>query len=806
MTEQPGVTGADPASPISTPTTTDDAASMESADPPAAAAQVADHSLRWSPEPGGMTAASATEQANPATGSSSAALLAAGMGAGQTARSNQSDSWARPSEGPQQEGRQSGYVAAAALAATSQVSIGTAGLVAHHISGPVSVAPQTRVRDVLNGGTVDRRAIQNDRSYVQAREWNLAWEEAVRVLPENRVIIVVAPRGYGSTTFSLRLLACQVDERAELIRLEADWQSPVVGKLPIERDHAYQLDLKDPSRDQFDGAFLNGLREQSSSLKALGSYLFLTVAAELWSGHDRQIPAGVGMLRLNAPPDAIQIVERHLVSRDLGFLGPYVRQHESAKHVQGRNAVQALQAVEKVVRQWEAHKHNPSNTVPADVGILPAEETSPEPRLAGPELDPHLVKEIEQALGDWEDDLNKYFGDPRLGLDNSCLLSPEDRCLLMSLAMHQTGTAAEIEAAALTLEYTLGKDRRESGSQADEAWRVFSRPGLRPRLGAFDASIDERDRVNFDRPGYAEAVLAYVWGNYSGLRDALIAWMVQCATAGSQVEDPAVKTLAALILRLQDTDLLASLRDLAVSQNRQNVIVRVMVAAAADEHMGRRAWNLLYDWASQRPEYQQVVIAVCQELIDVKEDMAVKKDMAMVRLRRVANKTADTGIRAQILAVLRGVAADPDSTARFTDVVAAWQKADPASHAAKLSLLALLGTEVDGIPWIPSRTTTIDVARGMREILTDLSAVPDVVPTFARWLKSCARDNATYEMARSLWTEATRDRHAFNAGIFVMKELADARKPDGTSVGDDITNATVHPGLRSHSPLAQPEI
>lgn len=800
MTEETGVTGADPTSSIPTPATTDDAASMESAGPPVAAAQVADHSLRWSPEPDGMTTATTLEQANPATGPSSTALHVANAETGQTAWSNQSDSWVRPPEGPQQEVRQSSYTAVAALAASSQVSIETAGLVANHISGPVSVAPQTRVREVLNGGNVDRRAIQNDRSYVQAREWNLAWEEAVRVLPVNRVIIVVAPRGYGSTTFSLRLLACQVDEHAELIRLEADWQSPVASKLPLERNRAYQLDLKDPSRDQFDGAFLSGLREQSSSLKALGSYLVLAVAAELWSGHNGQIPAGVGMLRLNAPPDAIQIVERHLASRDLGFLGPYVRVHESAEHVQGRNAVQALQAVEKVVQQWEAHKHKQSNTVPTEANILPAEETSPEPRQSGPELDPHLVKEIAQALGDWEDDLNKYFGDPRRTLDNDCLLSPEDRCLLMSLAMHQTGTATEIEAAALTLEYALGKDRRESDGQADEAWKVFSRPGLRPRMRAFDASIDERDRVNFDRPGYAEAVLAYVWGNYSGLRDALIAWMVQCATTGSQVEDPAVKTLAALILRLQDTDLLVSLRDLAVGQNRQNVIVRVMVAAAADEHMGRRAWNLLYDWASQRPEYQQVVIAVCRELLSVKEDMA------MVRLRRVANKTADTGIRAQVLDVLRGMPADPDATARFADVVAAWQKADPASRAAKLSLLALLGAEVDGIPWIPSRTTTIDVARGMREMLIDLSAVPDVVPTFARWLKSCARDNATYEMARNLWTEATHDRHAFNAGIFVMKELADVRKLDGTSVGEDITNATVHPGLRSRSSLTQPEI
>jgi hypothetical protein len=796
MTEETSSTGAAPVPAISTPATADDATAVESADSPAAATQMADHSLRRPPDD--MTAANTLEQADPVTDPGTAVLHLEGMQAGQPTENTEDDPWARAREDPRRENQQNGYTAVAALPVPSNVGIGTAGFVASHVSGPVSIAPQTRIQDALSGSPIDRWTIRNDPSYVQACEWSLAWEEAVHALSENRVIIVVAPRGYGSTTFSLRLLACHAAEHAELIRLEADWQSPVVGKLPLEWNRAYQVDLKDPNRDQFDGAFLNGLGKQSSGLKALGSYLVLSVAAELWPGHG-QVPTGVSMLRLDDPPDALQLVEQHLTARNLGFLAPYARQHESAKHVRGCNAVQALQAVGKVVRQWEEHKHKRNNTGPPEADTLPADETSPEPGQPGPELDPHLKQEIEQALGDWEDDLDKLFGEPGRALDNARLLSPEDRCLLMSLAMHQTGTATEIESAALTLEHTLGKARLEPDSQAADAWDVFSRRGLRPRLRAFDASIDGRDRVNFDRPGYAEAVLAYVWGNYSGLRDNLIAWMVQCAAADSEVEDPAAETLAALILRLQDAERLTSLRDSAISQGRQNVIVRVVAAAAADEHMGRRTWNLLYDWASQRSECQQIVIAVCRELIDVNENMA------MVRLRRVASKATNTGIRAQILTVFRGIAAHPESTARFADAVAAWQKADPASHAAKLGLLALLATEVDGIPWIPSHATTIDVARGMREILADLNAFPDALTTFTGWLRSCSRDDATYTRARSLWAEATRDRHAFNAGIFVMKELADVRKPDGGSVGEDISDAIVHPGLRFLSPLARPE-
>lgn len=692
------------------------------------------------------------------------------------------------------------YPAVATLPANSPVSIAAAGLVAHKV-GSVSVGPQIRMRDVLSGTRLDRSAIRNDRSYLEAKEWSQVWDDAISALPENRVIIVAAPRGYGSTTFSLRLLACHACEGAELIQLEADWKSPKIDKLPLQENCAYQLDLQDPDHDQFVSAFLNGLGTHAANLKAVGSYLVLAVADELWSGHDGQVPLGVTVLGLDDPPDALKVVEHRLTVAGIGFLVPYALQPEAAKHIQGRDAVQAVRAVETVVREWrelgcpdiKANQH-------AEANSHPSEETANATEQQVPDLDPKLRDAIQQALGNWQDGLDKLFGEHVRDSSNRHSLSPQDRCLLMSLAMHQSGTALQIESAAVALEGTLDKSRPEAVSKDPDTWEAFSRRGLRPRLRAFQAAIDGRDKVTFNRPGYAEAVLAYVWDNYSGLRNELITWMVGCAAEDSQHEDPAAKTLTALTLRLQDTERLPSLRDNAIDQGRGHVIVRVMAAAAADEHMGRRARSLLYDWASQKPAIQHVVIAVCRELISVQEDIA------LVRLRRVASHATDDDVRTRVLAAFRDVAADQKLTDRFGYAVASWQRADPRSRAVKLGLLALLGTESDGLPWIPSHSTAIDVTAGLRQLLADLRSFPETVPVIVNWMRSCGQDSELYAKARALVAAAIRDQHAFNAGITVMKELAEITTPDGGSVGEDLYAEIVRPELRSFHPLTRPEI
>jgi len=239
-----------------------------------------------------------------------------------------------------------GYAAIVGPAASSPLSIGAAGLVANILNGPVTVAPQIRVRDVLTGSPVDRVAVRDDTGYAETGEWRQARRAVAGMLRENRVLVVVAPRGYGSTAFSLRLLACHAREDAELLQLEADWKSPKIDKLPLQEKCAYQLDLQDPDHDRFDGAFLNGLGKHAADLKALGSYLVLAVADELWHGHHGQVPPEVNMLRLDEPPDALQLVEHRLTAQGLESLVPYALQPEGAKHIEGRDAVQAMRAVD----------------------------------------------------------------------------------------------------------------------------------------------------------------------------------------------------------------------------------------------------------------------------------------------------------------------------------------------------------------------------------------------------------------------------------------------------------------------------
>ncbi len=366
---------------------------------------------------------------------------------------------------PREENPYGGYTAIAPLPTHFAVSIAAAGLVAHTVES-VSVAPQIRMRDVLSGTRLNRSAIRNDPVYLEAKEWSQAWGDAISALPESRVIIVAAPRSYGSTTFSLRLLACRAHGDVELIQLEADWTSPKIDKLPLQENCAYQLDLQDPDHDRFDSAFLSGLGKHAADLKAVGSYLVLAVADELWSGHHGQIPPGVAVLGLDDPPDALQLVEHRLTVKGFAFLVPYALQPQAAKHIQGRDAVQAVRGVNTVAREWrelgcpdiKAAQHAEADSPPAEGAV---NATGQQVR----ELDPALRDAIQQALGNWQEDLDKLFGEPGRESGSRRTLSPQDRCLLMSLAMHQSGTAPQIESAALALEGTLDESRGEANGK-----------------------------------------------------------------------------------------------------------------------------------------------------------------------------------------------------------------------------------------------------------------------------------------------------------------------------------------------------
>jgi hypothetical protein len=86
-----------------------------------------------------------------------------------------------------------GYTAFTTIPPNSRIDIGTAGLVAQHVSGPIAITPHIRVQDVLGHSPVDRDATRNDPSYLDAPEWSRAWQEAAGALPENRVVLKFGP-------------------------------------------------------------------------------------------------------------------------------------------------------------------------------------------------------------------------------------------------------------------------------------------------------------------------------------------------------------------------------------------------------------------------------------------------------------------------------------------------------------------------------------------------------------------------------------------------------------------------------------
>src|SRR5262249_39103592 len=153
--------------------------------------------------------------------------------------------------------------------------------------------------------------------------------------------------------------------------------------LPLQERCAYQLDLQDPDHDRFDGAFFNNLAKHAADLKARGSYLVLNVDNELWQAHYGQTPPGVVLLRLDAPPDAKKVLEKHLAARELAAIVPYVQQPAAVRHIQGRNAVQAMRAVDVVVRQWQEYhnrqssEHAPSAGLTADAASSGGQQEQP---------------------------------------------------------------------------------------------------------------------------------------------------------------------------------------------------------------------------------------------------------------------------------------------------------------------------------------------------------------------------------------------------------------------------------------------
>ncbi|MEU7642748.1 hypothetical protein [Streptomyces sp. NPDC039016] len=668
---------------------------------------------------------------------------------------------------------------------------GGADVVANYIE---QVILETRKRDLLEGIEKRRKELL-DQPFARSTHWEMVWEQIIDPAtsrPHQPVTIIVAPRSYGSTTLALRLLAEHTTDNTTVVKLDADWQTPSKGRLPLEKAHAYQLDLKHPENDQVSADFLNALSEHATHLRSCRSYLVLTVAQDLWKDHRLSDRDGIQVVRLREAPDAQEVVEAHLDAHGYGQLVTSLRSFPKATaSLRGLTAVAAVRAALTAAVAWKEHFH------PSSPPSLVQTESDGETPAT-------LEERILAALTDWRGELDSRFGEMNsLHTHDNPSLTVEDRCLLLALAVQQSAPMPVVARSAAALLNAIGDLPDAPGAAGfSPTLSALAGRGMRRRVQDVGGRVDMQDIVVFDRPAYGRAVLEYVWDNYDVMRKPLLTWLAGTAQS-AEPEDHAVAALAELTVRHGTVDYLTTLGDL-VSSSQPKVLGAVMESAVRNEHVGRLAWEALYGWAEQK-SYAPAVIALCRSILEDSSAAASLAKRAMVRLRRVAHKNTDATVVTEVQAAFDALVQHPNMTERLAGEVQGWQQGKASSaRSGALAFLALMNVPHDGTPWLVcTPPTNIDVQRGIHDLLSSSGTAAEVISRLTDWIRSCAGDPSAYAQLREQLLPALRGHNMFEAGMKLMNELRGISTAGGVSVADDFYNHLVDGRLRTVFPLEE---
>ena len=666
---------------------------------------------------------------------------------------------------------------------STHTHVTSADVVAGHIG---ELRLETRKRDVLEGMERDRQEIL-DQPFVLEAQWTEPWEQALdsttRQLRQ-RVLIVVASRSLGSTTFALQLLARHTDAPTTVVKLDADWRAPSRGRLPLDKQHAYQVDLKDKTTDQLSVDFLDSLTRHAEDLAACHSYLVLTVAKELWHDHYLTPRGGVQVVYLKEPPDAQRVVEAHLEFLGYKQLISHIPSLDQAiVPLRGLDAVEAVRAAAKTIAVWAEYTRQQ-----ADLSLAASHSAPQEPPT-------RFADRLATALSDWREKLDCLFGEVVAvrGVSDSSL-TLEDRCLLLSLAVRQSAPMTEVATAAGKLQSLMTADQGKA-TTATLVQTVFAGRGLRRRIHDVGARVDSYDTVIFDQPSYGRAILTYVWDNYEVMRKPLLIWLTQTGD-GPTPGKPVVDALADLVLRHGSTDHLDILGSIARSENPE-LLSAVMLRAVQDEHVGRLAWATLYRWAGQS-DYASAVVSTCHRVLQNPSTSQSAAKMAIVRLRRIAHKIDGSTTRAGILQVFRDLAEQPTGTAMLIAEAAAWQASRASHKSGSLAFMALMSKDHDGMPWLMSDTAAgIDVDQALQDLLSDTSTAQEVIAHLARWIRAYATDTTSYVRLRDRLVRVLRGHNMFHAYWDFIQSLATVPiTVQGINVAEDFHRHLIDPRLR----------
>jgi hypothetical protein len=509
------------------------------------------------------------------------------------------------------------------------------------------------------------------------------------------------------------------------------------GSDAIRPWHAYVLDLRDPEHDVPSTAFVDSIGKSASEYRDMMSILVITITEDLWLGKSGRLTADVELVRLHHPPEPKGLVKRYLEDAAPRLLS-LVEVEGFFEHLEGMNAVQAMQIVD-IVQQ-----------IASDVQPVDSEEYISQVQQQVLEaLDDHMT-ELNQLFGDVHDNVSsnelpyvraqeKQEKEPILGL--------RDRCLLIALAFQGARRLSWLQKDSQTLVDTLlGKSTPVSPSEA------LTAAGVQGRIGRIKAVIGHSETVRFKQPSFGDAAVRYVWNNYPSVRRSVAEWLLNLSANDNDNTEMAARWLSELIQQHQDIDFLKDdLVRLTRVNNQDELLASIAYNSAVDPHTRRRCERLLYDWAI-RPDLQNVVISVCENLLFSEGLPVDRRNIALTRFKRIVDfeRTSDA-VRNKVFKVFRKTV-NSKLSAWFVGSTSTWCRGVSNTASARLAFAVTISVDIDGIPWL----------------LTPEAVGPEIDQMLGNLLASIESNQEAYQAIEDLLYKASADDRLYEDVINVM--------------------------------------
>ncbi|GAB3124264.1 hypothetical protein GCM10027160_45490 [Streptomyces calidiresistens] len=455
--------------------------------------------------------------------------------------------------------------------------------------------------------------------------------ECLRRGGRGNVLVLVGRPGTGRRTAALRVLHDTGLPYERIRELIPDWDRPGIGRLPHRPRHGFLLDLG--AEEELPEDFCRGLAEYRDRAAESETFLILLVTPSVRAPG---LPASLPRLS-HALPSARRVVGAHL------------------RHLGSDRS------------DWLAH--------PAISGLLGSGSTPGDAvRLAriivhAPENRPK--DEVAREYRHWTPHLIEWFGEHTETGDL------RERALLIAAALLEGAPTEVVLEAADRLFGAVGGELPPGGALAGR--------DLSARLGTIGAVRDEREdtlSLAARRPGLPDAVLAHVWRERPGLREAMLTWAVEVTLPGGPAAAHTDRVAGALT-RLAGGPAGEAVSDavegwiLDGRAGHRRLAVEVLGRLAVAPGPGPAVRRRLRAWcerAEVADEMAEAVSAVCAGAFGRRYPR-----VALTRLRLLISRTGGRGAEA-VAAALRTLAADPrHREAIFAEMVERAESGDPRS-------------------------------------------------------------------------------------------------------------------------------